>query len=469
MKRSLIISLALIVLILVPVACSQPAPAPAPAPGVVIETPPAPMPAPAPRPAPAPSEIQTSKGGTADSGFAISTGNGVEELLSADRMIVYTGNMALVVDDIVNSIDGISALAENLGGYVVSSSSWRDGERLVGQIAIRVLAEHFDEAIKALRSHAVEVISETTSSKDVTEEYVDLSAKLKNLEATEERLLEILKKAETVEEILEVENQLSSVRGEIERTKGRIQYLERSSDTALIEVRLEQAGLEVKITADRARIEEKTDIRFISQVAGGFAPYNMEWDFGDGNTSTDENPVHAYKAEGKYTVSLTVTDDRGNTDTEVRKDYIVVVQIALEAKFSVDEPRVKEKETIRFTSQVAGGIAPYEFEWDFGDDSTSDAQNPAHSYKTGGRYTVTLTVTDNRGNIDTEVRNNYIFVEEGWKAIDTARNAWNGLVTILQLLAGLLIWIGYLIPLWIIIGGIVYLIIRWRRWRRSKA
>ena len=84
-------------------------------------------------------------------------------------------------------------------------------------------AENFDNVMRSLRGLAVEVTSESTSSKDVTEEYIGLSAKLHNLEATEEQLLRLMEKAEKVEDILSVQRELSRTRGEIEQTNGRIQ------------------------------------------------------------------------------------------------------------------------------------------------------------------------------------------------------------------------------------------------------
>ncbi|MBA7662013.1 hypothetical protein ES703_70036 [subsurface metagenome] len=185
-------------------------------------------------------------------------------------------------------------------------------------------AEDFGDAMESLRRMAVDVTHEDTSAKDVTEEYIDLSAKLKNLEATEEQYLRLMEKAEKVEDILNIQRELSKTRGEIEQTKGRMQYLERTSATSLIRVQLNQAELDVNFTASKKRVKEGEKIEFEGSVHGGFAPYSYEWDFGDGETSTSAYPIHSYKAVGSYTVSLKVTDDEGNTDTRTRDEYILV-------------------------------------------------------------------------------------------------------------------------------------------------
>jgi PKD repeat protein len=242
-----------------------------------------------------------------------------------DRMIVRTGQMQLVVEDVRISIDNIISLAENIEGYVVSSQSWKEGERLVGSITIRVPAEQFNYALSVLRGMAVEVTNESTSSQDVTEEYVDLSARLSNLEVTEQQLLVLMEKAIKVEDVLNVQRELAGVREEIERIKGRMQYLERTSAMSLISVNLEQSKLEVKFSASKVTVKEGEGIRFDSDVGGGVSPYSYEWDFGDGNTSTESNPVHIYRSAGTYTVVLTVTDDRDSTDIETRADYITVL------------------------------------------------------------------------------------------------------------------------------------------------
>lgn len=365
MKR-LIIGIALVILILVPIACAR-------APESAVAPVPMPEPAPAPMPAPAP----PSEGRGDVTVDEVETGELVQSW-AAERMIVRTGNIVLIVEDIEVVIDQIAVLTSGMDGYVVSSQKWRDGDRLVGSIAIRVPAEQFSMAMKSLRNLAVEVRSESITSKDVTEEYVDLGSKLKNLEATEEQLLRLMEKGETVEEILKVQRELSNTRADIERTKGRMQYLERTSETSLIEVILEQSKLDVKLTANSRSVKEGEDIWFNAEIAGGFAPFGYEWDFGDGNTSTGESPRYSYDSPGTYTITLTVVDDQGNSNSDVREQYITVLP--------------------------------------------------------------------------------------GWSAGSVASSAWNGLVTFGQVVTNILIWLGIFSPVWILIGGILY----WRLRRRRK-
>jgi hypothetical protein len=195
-------------------------------------------------PAPAPEPVEAP-------GFGIAKQTGGEALSARDyddsdidtidRKIIKSGNITLVVDDIVVSIDAISDMANELGGYVVSSNKYQsNNDRLSGMVTIRVPAERFDDAFDRLRGLAIDVPYENTRSVDVTEEYTDLEAQLHNLEATEAQYLSLLEKAETVEDILKVQQELSNVRGQIERIKGRMQYLDRTSDMSLIEISLEE-------------------------------------------------------------------------------------------------------------------------------------------------------------------------------------------------------------------------------------
>jgi virulence-associated protein VapD len=158
-----------------------------------------------------------------------------------DRKIVKTGSITMVVDSISDTMPKITALANSLNGYVVSSNMYEGEIGLNGRMSIRVPASSYEDALKQLRGMAVKIPNENTNSQDVTEEYTDLQARLKNLEATEQQYLVLMEKAETVEDILKVQSALSSTREQIESIKARILYLERTSDMSLIEIILQES------------------------------------------------------------------------------------------------------------------------------------------------------------------------------------------------------------------------------------
>jgi len=155
-----------------------------------------------------------------------------------ERMIVRNGDMSLVVEDVVSARDEIAQLAVKFDGYVVSSQISGEEQDMRGWISIRVPDDKFEQTLAELRELAVRVTSESTDSRDVTEEYVDLQSRLRNAEATESQYLALLEKAEDVEDILRIYDSLSRVRSEIEQIKGRMQYLERTSSMSLISVNL---------------------------------------------------------------------------------------------------------------------------------------------------------------------------------------------------------------------------------------
>jgi len=165
------------------------------------------------------------------------------DYLSGDeeRMIVRNGEMSIIVDDVVDGIDEITELTADYDGYVVSTWIYGDEQNVRGNISIRVPDEDFEEVMDRIGDLAVEVESERSDSRDVTEEYTDLESRLRNAEATEQQYLALLDRATNVEEILKIYESLSRVRREIEQIKGRMQYLEKQTSMSLIYIRLEPA------------------------------------------------------------------------------------------------------------------------------------------------------------------------------------------------------------------------------------
>ena len=146
-----------------------------------------------------------------------------------NRMIIRTADLSIVVTDAAQAQQSVADTVKALGGYIADSSAWREGEQLRARMTVRVPAEKLDALLAAIKGTAVRVQQESIKGQDVTEEYSDLNAQLTNLEATEKELRELLaevrQKTQKAEDVLQVYRELTTIRGEIERVKGRMQYL----------------------------------------------------------------------------------------------------------------------------------------------------------------------------------------------------------------------------------------------------
>jgi hypothetical protein len=190
--------------------------------------------APAAQPAPAPStsmEIAMEKA-VLDEGLG-----------PAPRMIVRRASLTLVVEDTMAAVDAIRQIAEATEGYIAESNAYRVGEQMQATVTIRVPAEEMDRILKELKDMAIRVDRENISTEDVTEEYTDIESRLRNLEATEQELLALLREVRarpnaTAEDILNVHRRITEVREEIERLKGRQQYLDTLVALATITIEL---------------------------------------------------------------------------------------------------------------------------------------------------------------------------------------------------------------------------------------
>lgn len=176
-------------------------------------------------------------GSTSSTGGGANTAAWVGE--TQTKMIVYTADLALVVKDSGVAQEDITRMIEGVGGYVSNSSSYTysGGLRRI-TLTLRLPADKFNETMTALRDMAMEVTQENIGTQDVTQEYVDLESRLRALEAKATRLEELMEKAEDTEAVLAVYEQLSQTQVDIEQTKGRMQYLERSAAMATITVTL---------------------------------------------------------------------------------------------------------------------------------------------------------------------------------------------------------------------------------------
>jgi hypothetical protein len=188
----------------------------------------APAPPPAAPAAPAMAEQAAQPAAPAES-RATSGGSAQGPAGDTERMIVRTADLSVVVTDAAQAQQSVADTVDALGGYIADSSAWREGEQLRARMTVRVPAERLDALLAAIKGTAVRVEQENVKGQDVTEEFTDLDAQLTNLEATEKELRELLaevrQKTQKADDVLQVYRELTTIRGEIERVKGRMQYL----------------------------------------------------------------------------------------------------------------------------------------------------------------------------------------------------------------------------------------------------
>lgn len=160
---------------------------------------------------------------------------------SVERMVIKNADLSIVVEDPSEGMDQIMNMADEMGGYVVSSNIY-ETETDVGvnvpraRITIRVPSDQFNAAVEQIKTGAGRVLGENITGQDITREYTDLKSRLRSLEMTEQALAEIMDDARTTEDVLAVYNRLVEVQNEIEVIKGQMQYYEQSVAMSAISI-----------------------------------------------------------------------------------------------------------------------------------------------------------------------------------------------------------------------------------------
>jgi len=177
-----------------------------------------------------------------------SSAGGVESVdeaqISSERIVIKNARLEIVVNQPDQSMESIGRMAEQMGGYVVSANLYQSQlssgvEVPRASITVRVPVERLDEALERIEAESDRLpLNKTIDSQDVTSEYTDLQSRLRNLEATEAQLVEIMEEARRTEDVLSVYSQLTQVREQIEVIQGQINYYERSAALSAISVEL---------------------------------------------------------------------------------------------------------------------------------------------------------------------------------------------------------------------------------------
>jgi len=163
---------------------------------------------------------------------------------AAARMIIKNAEIKLLVEDTDIAINLATQAISDVGGYIVSSRAWYqayyDGKNYkYATITIGVPVMQFERMLNKLRGMSVQVLDETASGEDVSDQFVDLQSQVANLEATRERIKSFLDDAQNVDEALRINQELASVEAQIEQLKGRMNYLQDRSAYSSITVTFE--------------------------------------------------------------------------------------------------------------------------------------------------------------------------------------------------------------------------------------
>lgn len=238
---------------------------------------PVPMSTPAPQSESAPTTaVQHSQAGQAVPAKLDAADQAQSPVVPTDRKIIRNGELTIELDNPDNAQRRITTIAESLGGFVVTSESQQteshgQQSHLNVTVIVRVPSEKFAAAIDQIRGlgSGAHILHEKISGQDVTEEYIDLEARIRTKKALEAQFMEIMKRAQKISDALEVQSQLAEVRGEIERLEGRRRFLENQSSLSTITIHLQ------------------TPAPLVATSTPGFW-HNIREAFGDGLTTAAE-------------------------------------------------------------------------------------------------------------------------------------------------------------------------------------
>ena len=432
----------------------------------------------------------------------------VASLVAQQRIIVRTVDLGLVVEDVTAGIEAATNIARDMGGWLIGSEHSLKHQ---GSVSVRVPAGSLDDAIDRLRALALEVDYEVANSQDVTDEYVDVKSRLRNLEATETALLALFDRAQKVEDALDVQRELARVQGDIEVMQGRIAFLEQTSAFSLLNVRLRLAPFDIRVDGG----DDKTaSVGEFARFRATFTPpddidnFSFTWDFGDGTGIVSGHRVaptvdgtakvtatvtHVYENErdSPYiaTIELTGTGDAGvaeGSDTViVSVTRVPNIEVFAGEAFSVT---ADEEFEVSGSFTRPAGLSDVAYSWDFGDGSESQSSALSEGQTTASAthvydnhrptpYTVTLTVTasSEAGEIEAGsqttvyVRESLGWTVGGWTPGEDGKEATRALSEVLRGLTTLLIWAVIFSPLWLAIAALIwYLVRRSRRYQAQR-
>ncbi len=421
-----------------------------------------------------------------------------------NRIIVHTARMSLVVEEVGESVDRVTGIASELGGWTVSSDRT---SRHTGSVAVRVPAGSLDEALGRIEGVGLEVESQSVTSQDVTDEYVDVESRLVSLRATRDRMLTFLEQAEEVEDALLVQQELSRLEERIEGMQGRINYLRQTSVFSLIEVSMRVSPVEIAVDPGEdvsLRVGEVGRFRASFTAPEGIDEFAFVWDFGDGTSTAGKGSTlrpdgtrltatvtHVFEddRDSPYIVRLDLTGvgeegiGEGSASMEVEVKEVPTIEV-----FAGDNQTVEEGDEVEYSASFTrpADLWDFEYQWDFGDGSPTESGSVedgesriavAHEYSDfrPRPYEVTLTViamsevgrVSSTGSFEVFVTEVEGFAVGGWDVGETAKTAVRGLTVVAKVALWVLIWLGIFSPVILMGVGVLVVFRRYGSWMRG--
>jgi len=149
-----------------------------------------------------------------------------QDIPVADPKIIREGGVSFETSDLKQTRTLLDTLVTRYEAYLANDDQYKFDDRIEQRLVIRVPADNFDSLVHELEGSVERFDSRTISARDVTEEFMDVSLRIRIKKETEQRYRDILTKAETVRDILEVERYIGRIRSEIESLEGRLNYLQ---------------------------------------------------------------------------------------------------------------------------------------------------------------------------------------------------------------------------------------------------
>lgn len=432
------------------------------------------------------------------------TGQSVDiSIQPANRIIVRNADMTVESNDPAATIDAIAGLAVSRGGWVVNSNTIEEGSYY--HITIRIPAEILDSAIEQISANVEKVISSQSDSTDFTEEYIDLGARRSTVQETVDALTELLRseKYDSVQELLEVQREITNWQAELERIDGRLAFISESAAYSRLTVTVNRSPVPMQVdVGDDVHVGigvgRKYTARFFPPE--GYDNFEITWDFGDGSgqqtvytglrTEGEDGllsvPVpHTYYSDEfaphVVTAKVRAFSDRGLAEGEDQLWVNVSELPRLDAFVTTSEWDVEEGQPVTLTASFnhPETLRDVRYSWDFRDGSpvvegtvaTGDTGIEIEHVFERHRPESYQIVFEIRGDSDAgeveETHYAHVYVYPGpeiessdFNAGDTATNAVNVLIAVVSFAGTAAIWIAITSPIWLIIGGVIFLIVR---------